>query len=1042
MFSQPALARSAFAGFSDELVAYLTLFCEPAELLRLSEVNSVFYVFCQEDPLWMGQCLRLRNGDFSFHRNWKLTTFYPRDPRPLEQLDKAFRPVAVRGFGSDFLYRRWCRCHMELGDTYLLPNEQQDPTVRRLQKIDVQDLTYRDFYEQYSRLPFIIRGAIRNWNASTEWTAEKLIKRFPSDVKHRITHNLDVMSSSPTMEMSFADYFNYASNQHDETPLYIFDARFGEKMPAVLEDYSVEDLKVFKEDFLSVIASPEEEVEEGKEGKKEPTKAVKLAAGGKKVRKDKRKKRDPGSTRPDYRWIVIGPQRTGAPWHQDPARTSAWNSLVKGRKRWAIYPPDSPPPGANVAKNGEYRDSGLDMPSLMWYLHVYPTLTPDQKPLEIIQEEGETIYVPNGWWHLVLNLDLTIAVTQNVVDSHNALMFMKDLLNDGQDEALAMFQHELRATRPETFDIFRLVQIPRANGYLSEEMFQQTFRILEYWKPQLKKVLKRHNVLALQNSTETAVAAKNFVVKAKYPKMKSLTSRVNPTFAVGKRLLVKFFSQYNENWGEFDFEAYMTPNYDSTDSGLASSSKRRKQNVLQPYELKNAMSLRYAMEDCFRIERAVYQMIEKSSSSNTAQQSLQAMVPRLYHAGHLLYVDEVDDDEGEGPMWRWPYVVIEYKSSVVGLDSITKHGGATPESWKGVAAWLSQDFLPKLHSVPIDPEFRGVYGHSKAEWDWYIHYMLRQRKRAVSFHLIESDLPAHLMKLLENFLPAANCDAIVSELLPVKPSEVKPVLLHGDLTDENILGSEVNVHSDDAVMSSVENEAGEHHASSLASFLKGIGCEKYIPLLVEQEELTFESLKLLDETRLQDLGIPLGPRLAILKGKKPTTVTHARIVDSEDDGSDGRFDTEEEWETSTNSSSSSEEEEGGDFTTPAGLAAIEAKRKERFVGPHEWVPTSVIDFADAKTGDPLYDLVAIFFAALHCDHDLWKQTLASEYWQEYIRRDKAGSTPQRRCLRERFLQLVLLHPSRSVKGLFHYSPHASNFANWEDLARGIFNNLF
>uniref|UniRef100_M4C1U1 JmjC domain-containing protein n=1 Tax=Hyaloperonospora arabidopsidis (strain Emoy2) TaxID=559515 RepID=M4C1U1_HYAAE len=976
----------------------------------------------------MTQCLRLHNGNFSYYHNWKLTSFYPRDPRPQAELDRAFRPVIVRDFSSDFLYRRWCRCHMDLGDAFLLPSEEQGPAIRRLQKIDAQDLTFQDFYEQYSRVPFVICNAMGEWKASKEWTMQKLIEQFPSDVKHRVTHNLDIISSSSTMEMSFADYFKYASSQHDETPLYIFDAKFGEKMPSLLADYRIEDLKVFKEDFLSVSASPDK-----LDGKDMLRKGVKLEAGGKKVLTEKKKKRAAGSVRPEFRWIVIGPQRTGAPWHQDPARTSAWNALVKGRKRWAIYPPDTLPPGVNVGKNGEYRDSGVGMPSLIWYLHVYPTLVPDQKPLEIIQEEGETIYVPNGWWHLVLNLDMTIAVTQNMVDSHNVLMFMKDMVNDGQDEALEILQHELKKTRPETFDIFRLVQIPRMSGFLSEEAFQQSFCILEHWKPQIKRILKRHKVLVVPDTTQHVIR------KVKYPRMKSLTSRVNPTFAVGKRLLVKFFSQYNENWGEFDFETYMTPNFDSTSDECMHPSKRRKQSVLPPYELKNAMTLRCAMEECFRVERAVYQMLDKGVRVDPLRQSLQAMTPRLHYSGHLLYPDEVDDNEGEGLMWRWPYLIVEYKCSGVGLDVITKKGGVTRDSWNKVAAWISQEFLPKLHSVPIDPELRGICGHSKFEWDWYIHYMLHRRKRAVSFHLIESSLPPHLQKLLENFLPAASNDALVSQLLPVNRLEVKPVLLHGDLTDENILGSEVDGRQRNKVASS---SANEQQTRNLSSFLKSIGCEEYISLLAEQEKVTLESLSLLDEAHLKKLGIPLGPRVAILKSRQ-RIATHARVIDDKIDTSNCGYSTEEEWETSSGSSNSSGEEESEiDVTTPVGQAAIEAKRKEKFVGPHEWIPTSVIDFADAKTGDPLYDLVAVFFAALHCDRELWKVTLASEYWQEYIRREKQSSILQRRCLRERFLQLVLLHPSHSAKGLFHYFPQAAQCATWEGLAHAIFDDLF
>ena len=118
--------------------------------------------------------------------------------------------------------------------------------------------------------------------------------------------------------------------------------------------------------------------------------------------------------RPPYRWVLIGVAGTGGRVHTDHAGTSAWNAVVVGQKRWVFFPPTTPGHMLEDLDEGH-----ADERSDFWYEHKYHAVvervvqSTGLQPLEVLQQAGEVVYIPNGWWHIVRNQTFTVALTEN-----------------------------------------------------------------------------------------------------------------------------------------------------------------------------------------------------------------------------------------------------------------------------------------------------------------------------------------------------------------------------------------------------------------------------------------------------------------------------------------------------------------------------------------------------------------------------------------------------------------------------------------------------
>mmetsp|Transcript_11297 Transcript_11297/g.24094 ORF Transcript_11297/g.24094 Transcript_11297/m.24094 type:complete len:608 (-) Transcript_11297:276-2099(-) len=264
----------------------------------------------------------------------------------------------------------------------------------------------------------------KEWPAIHRWTLDAL-STDPQLADRPLKCGED--DDGYTIRIKLRYFIEYLRHNRDDSPLYIFDATFDEDKYAkrLLQDYTVP--SYFNEDLLGLVGE---------------------------------------RRRPPYRWFLVGPCRSGTTVHIDPLGTSAWNTLIHGVKRWVLFPPHVP---KSVVKGRRLILPGEDDEAIHYFTTILPrmkrraaaaaaALNADRdnkhgnhpshrgsssyhhgnhqhqhrnhnnnnnsdyanfECYEFTQYAGETVFVPHGWWHAVLNVTHTVGITQNYCSRRN-----------------------------------------------------------------------------------------------------------------------------------------------------------------------------------------------------------------------------------------------------------------------------------------------------------------------------------------------------------------------------------------------------------------------------------------------------------------------------------------------------------------------------------------------------------------------------------------------------------------------------------------------
>lgn len=355
------------------LIESLFSFLETEELFALELTSHYFYFLVQHEEVWKERYLKFfhekeeelkqrrkfstsfsllfpfstpstplfsSSFPFQFHISWKLSF------KALQNEKKLLKPLYSSLWFQFINARKLLLEEINFKINYFKFKKEEKQFIRTIPSQSISEITSEIFTKDFDlpANPVVLVNATQDWKANKLWNPHYFLQNFGNQP-------ISIVPKHKKWVMQIQDYFNYCNQQIDIIPLYAFIVDFDSSfhnLKSLLSDYKVPSF--FQIDYMDVL----------------------------------------GPQKPDYRWIILGPIRSGSLWHKDPNSTSAWNALLYGRKRWALYPPHRIPPAVTFNISLESNEKEVKTPNpIEWFSSIYPTLTDEEMPLEHIQQTGE-----------------------------------------------------------------------------------------------------------------------------------------------------------------------------------------------------------------------------------------------------------------------------------------------------------------------------------------------------------------------------------------------------------------------------------------------------------------------------------------------------------------------------------------------------------------------------------------------------------------------------------------------------------------------------